>query len=238
LIGNSFGNRVEIRETSEIHETVESKEGAIRDVTDAKLYLKSIIMSADGESGRKELNDDADISLNAETKEAGESYSDKVEKQEKEIINVETGEKVFDRTNTIETGNYGEMKTDQDLRNKGYDRISNEIITDIDGKTHQGLDGVYYNPEGNPQYIIVDSKYGSAQLSETKDGKQMSDSWVDARLDKDLGSQKADEIRMEKILNSDNVGCYVAHVDAEGNVTYDKLDGNANVVEKDVKINE
>ena len=52
------------------------------------------------------------------------------------------------------------------------------------------------------------------------------------------GKEKADEIRMEKILNPDNVGAYVAHVKEDGTVTYDKLDADANVVEKDVKINE
>jgi hypothetical protein len=166
------------------------------------------------------------------------SYSDKVDRQEKEISDVECGNKDFDRANTHETGNYGEMKMDQDLRDKGYDRISNEMVTDIDSKTHQGLDGVYYNPDGEPQYIIADAKYGTGQLAETLDGKQMSDSWIDARLDKDLGAEKADEIRMERILNPDNVGSYVAHVDAGGNVIYDKLDGEANVIEKDVRIND
>ena len=93
-------------------------------------------------------------------------------------------------------GNYGEMKTDQDLREKGYKRISNDMVTDIDENGHQGLDGVYYNEKGSPQYIIVDAKYGSAKLNpNTADGKQMCENWIDKRLDKDLGKEKADEIR-------------------------------------------
>lgn len=167
------------------------------------------------------------------------TYDEKVEKQEQEIKDVETGQKSFDRTNTHETGNYGEMKTDQDLRSRGYERISNDMVTDIDESGHHGIDGVYYNPDGEPQYIIVDSKYGSAQLNpNTMDGKQMSSNWIDKRLDKDVGKEKADEIRLEKILNPDNVGTYVAHVDEDGNVRYDKLDDDANVIEKDVNINE
>lgn len=166
------------------------------------------------------------------------TYDEKVKKQDQEISDVENGQKHFDRTNTNETGNYGEMKTDQDLRNKGYERISNEMVTDIDDSGHQGIDGVYYNPDGEPQFLIVDAKYGSAQLKpNTKDGKQMSSNWIDKRLDKDVGKEKADEIRLEKIINPDNVGTYVAHVSEDGNVKYDKLDDNANVVEKDVKIN-
>lgn len=165
------------------------------------------------------------------------SKEEKIDKQEKELASVESGEKQFDKKNTHETGNYGEMKTDQYLREKGYERISKDMVTDIDETGHQGLDGVYYNPEGKPQYIIVDSKYGSAQLNpETKDGKQMSDNWIDNRLDKAVGKEKADEIRMEKLTNPDNVGSYVSHVDAEGNVKLDKLDSDANVIEKDVNI--
>lgn len=166
------------------------------------------------------------------------SYEQKVEKQNQEISDVETGVKNFDRTNTHETGNYGEMIVDQDLRSKGYERLSNDMVTDIDETGHQGIDGVYYNPDGIPQYIIVDAKYGSAQLNpDTKDGKQMSENWIDKRLDQAVGKEKADEIRMEKLLNPDNVGTYVAHVDKIGIVRYDKLDDGANVVEKDVKIN-
>lgn len=167
------------------------------------------------------------------------SYDEKVKKQDKEIADVENREKEFDKKNTRETGNYGEMKTDQKLRELGYERISSDMVTDIDESGHQGLDGVYYNPNGKPKYIIVDSKYGSAQLNpETKDGKQMSENWIDKRLDQAVGKEKADEIRMEKMKDPDSVGSYVSHVDSEGNVKFDKLDNNANVVEKDVKIND
>ena len=132
---------------------------------------------------------------NTENNSVETSYSEKVEKQNQELDEVETGVKDFDRSNTHETGNYGEMKTDQDLRKKGYERISNDMVTDIDENGHQGLDGVYYNPSGEPQYLIVDAKYGSAQLNpNTKDGKQMSENWIDKRLDKDLGKEKADEV--------------------------------------------
>ena len=53
------------------------------------------------------------------------TYSEKVDRQNHELDAVESGEKFFDRNNSYEVGNYGEMKTDQDLRTKGYDRISN-----------------------------------------------------------------------------------------------------------------
>lgn len=161
---------------------------------------------------------------------------EKIERQNKEIDRVENGEENLD--STLEKGNYGEMKVDQDLREKGYERISKDMVTDVKAIGHQGIDGVYCNPDGSPKYLIVDAKYGTAQLADTLDGKQMSDNWQDKRLDESVGKQKADEIRMEKLFNSDNVGSYVAHIDENGNITYDKLDGNANIIEKDVRINE
>lgn len=139
-------------------------------------------------------------------------------------------------SNSLEKGNYGEMRTDQDLKEKGYERISVDRVTDLNDSNHQGIDGVYYKKGGKPEYLIVDSKYGSSQLGETSDGKQMSESWIDNRLDNAVGKEKADEIRMEKIMNGDNVGSFVAHVDESGNVTYDKLDNNGNVTERNVQL--
>ena len=162
------------------------------------------------------------------------TMDEKIDKQNQAIESVESGEKSLETTQ--EKGNYGEMKTDQDLRERGYERISTDMVTDLDDAGHQGIDGVYYNPDGKPQYVIVDAKYGTAQLSETADGKQMSENWIDKRLDEAVGKERADEIRFEKLLDSDNVGSYIAHVNEDGTVTYDRLDENANVIEKDVKL--
>lgn len=165
-----------------------------------------------------------------------DSAREKIEKQEKEISSVESGEKNLD--STLEKGNYGEMKVDQDLRGKGYERISKDMVTDVKAIGHQGIDGVYCNPNGTPKYLIVDAKYGTAQLADTLDGKQMSENWQDKRLDESVGKEKADKIRMEKLFDPDNVGSYVAHIDESGDITYDRLDEGANVIGKDVKINE
>ena len=159
----------------------------------------------------------------------------KKERQKRAVEEVDNGIRNLD-TNQ-EKGNYGEMKTDEDLESKGYERISTDRVTDIEQSGHQGIDGVYYNPDGEPQYIIVDAKYNTSQLAETQDGKQMSEDWIDKRLDDAVGKEKADEIRIEKLLNPDNVGSYVAHVGEDGSVSYDKLDKNGNIIEKDVKIN-
>lgn len=150
------------------------------------------------------------------------------------IDSVKNGENKLETSQ--EKGNFGEMMTDIDLKEKGYERISKDQTTDLSSPGRQGIDGVYYKQGGKPEYMIVDSKYGSAQLGDTVDGKQMSDKWIDNRLDNAVGKEKADEIRMEKLINNDNVGSYVAHVDEKGTVTYDRLDSNADVKERNVQI--
>ncbi len=59
-------------------------------------------------------------------------------------------------------------------------RISLDMVTDIDGVTHHGIDGIYHNPNGHPPYIIAEAKYGSARLSYLKNPKvkQMSHEWI------------------------------------------------------------
>ena len=159
-----------------------------------------------------------------------------IEKQNKVIDQVDSNHLQNELT-TKEKGNYGEMKVDQNMRENGYDKISERMVTDLDAPLEKGIDGVYENKEGQPPIAIIDAKYGNAKLGETQDGKQMNSSWIDNRLDEAVGKEKADEIRMEMIFNPDNVGSYVGHVDSNGNVSYDRLDGNAQVIEKDAKIN-
>lgn len=159
------------------------------------------------------------------------------QKQAQIIETVENGEEPLD--SNLKKGNYGEMKVDQDLERRGYERISTDAVTDLEDPTHRGIDGVYYNPDGEPPYVIVDAKYDTAELKETADGLQMSESWIDARLDDAVGKDIADEIRMAQL--NDDVGCYVGRVakggDLAAEVIYDRVDAAGNIVEKDVKIN-
>lgn len=190
----------------------------------------------EGDNAEKNVKREEDAEKSdAESEDSEKSEEEKIELQNNEIKAVESGDKKIESAQ--EKGNYGEMKVDQDLRSKGYERISKDMVTKVDDPGHQGIDGVYYNPNGKPKYIIVDAKYGTAQLTDTLDGKQMSDNWIDKRLDESVGKEKADDIRMEVLLEPDNVAKYIGHVDSNGNVTYDKLDSEANIVEKDVKVN-
>ena len=53
------------------------------------------------------------------------------------------------------------MKMDSYYKQQGYERISLDQVTGLDDATHHGIDGVYYNPNGNPPYIIGEAKYGN-----------------------------------------------------------------------------
>lgn len=161
------------------------------------------------------------------------------QKQAQVIESVENGDVPLE-TNK-EKGNYGEMKVDQDLRDRGYDRISTDAVTDLTDPIHHGIDGVYHNPDGEPPYLIVDAKSFKAELNrEIKgDGPQMSQSWIDARLDDAVGKETADEIRMAQL--NDEVGCYVGRVakggDLAAEVIYDRVDAAGKIVEEGVRIN-
>ena len=153
------------------------------------------------------------------------------QKQAEVIESVENGDVAL--KDSQEKGNYGEMKIDQDLREKGYERISTDVVTDLKDPTHKGIDGVYYNPDGDPPYLIVDAKYDTAKLKdEIGDGRQMSQKWIDARLDDAVGKDVADEIRMAQ-LNGD-VGCYVGKVAKGGDLTaeviYQQVDEAGEIV--------
>ena len=136
-----------------------------------------------------------------------------------QIINdVESGK--TELKSTKEKGNYGEMKMDQELRDKGYTRISAETVDSLDAAGHRGIDGVYYNEDGTPQYIIGEAKYGSSQLGYTRDGRQMSDKWIANRIDDALGNDPnlVKSIKSEMILNPDNVGTNLYHINIDGSV--------------------
>lgn len=96
--------------------------------------------------------------------------------------------------------------------------------------THKGIDGVYYNPEGNPPYIIGEAKYGGSTLSTLADGTpQMSVEWIEGgkgtpRLELSVGKDIADDILIE---GYDSV---LVNIDTDGNVITYILDGNGKII--------
>ena len=130
------------------------------------------------------------------------------------IERIKNGEKLTNE----ELGNLGEMMMDQYYISKGYKPLNKNRVTSLDDKKggfKTGIDGVYEktNPDGTKSYVIADAKYNTSQLSETNDGKQMSDNWIDKRLDDAVGKEKADEIRDSAEDNPDSVKHEVYHID-------------------------
>ncbi|HEM3699228.1 TPA: hypothetical protein U1C85_002325, partial [Streptococcus suis] len=116
----------------------------------------------------------------------------------KAIHNVENGTTPL--TTDAQKGNYGEMKMDRYMEERGYTRVSTDRVTSIDAKGHQGIDGVYYH-KGTDTYIVAEAKYNKAQLSTLSDGtKQMSDEWIEPRLFKSVGDLKDNITSYDKIF--------------------------------------
>ncbi|WP_076752634.1 PAAR-like protein [Elizabethkingia anophelis] len=121
-------------------------------------------------------------------------------------------------------GNFGEMAADRDMMNKGYDPL-HERLTDIDAPTHQGIDGVFKDPDPPPKYVVVDAKYGQAGLNTLADGtRQMSDDWIQDRLANTVSRQ---EMRQMMTNGYERV---VAKVDEAGNITYRKVNSDGYII--------
>ena len=122
--------------------------------------------------------------------------------------------------NNIQKGNYGEMKMDVYFKSQGYERIGLDRVTDLNAPTHQGIDGVYYKLNGHPPYIIGEAKYGSSKLGSTKDGMQMSDTWINGsnRLVNAVGKDVADDILLE------GYGRILVNITSDGKVIIKNLD--------------
>ena len=103
--------------------------------------------------------------------------------------------------------------------------ISNDRVTGLDDKIAKGIDGVYYNQGPPPKYIIGEAKYGSSNLSNTKDGRQMSDTWIEGknRLEKAVGKDVADDILLEGYDRA------LVNVGEDGSIITKKLDAEGKV---------
>ena len=151
----------------------------------------------------------------AAMREAIESGEDSVD----DIVKgVENGDILL--SNNIQKGNYGEMKMDVYFKSQGYERINLDRVTDLNAPTHQGIDGVYYKLNGHPPYIIGEAKYGSSKLGSTKDGMQMSDTWINGsnRLVNAVGKDVADDILLE------GYGRILVNITSDGKVIIKNLD--------------
>ena len=132
-------------------------------------------------------------------------------------------------------GNFGEMCTDVDVEKNGplgrkpevkATRVGCNRIVEINTKLSRGIDAIYRCEPGPPDFIVVESKYGSSDLGNTKDGKQMSDGWLSGskRVDKYFGRTpegkvSQDQQDFEYAWYSGRVQKEISRIDEDGNVT-------------------
>lgn len=164
------------------------------------------------------------------------SFEEINEQQKKEIEEaakrIARGEKLTD----AEKGNLGEMLMDQYYISQGYKPIHEPRVTSLEHKSGKGIDGVYEktNPDGTKSYVIGEAKVNSSRLNKgLADGTdQMSDQWVENRLDQAVGKEKADEIRDAYEDNPESVSKEVYHFsyseDGSGKADVSTVDDSGN----------
>lgn len=116
--------------------------------------------------------------------------------------------------NNAKKGLYGELISDEYMVNKGFNNLlpDNRRVRSLeDAPKGRGIDGIYGNPNPPPPYIVTETKFRTAVgeyvdsdgtltraknveglLGNTKDGRQMSDQWVNDRLEKEIGDKARD----------------------------------------------
>lgn len=228
----------------------ETKEKSGKPITQAETQKKKEVKDNNKEdrtkSDQTEVTEDNNKESVAEKSDDNESKEELTEEEinEKQRAAIKEGlQKILrgEELSKEELGNLGEMMMDQYYISQGYKPLNKHRVTSLDDKKggfKTGIDGVYEktNPDGSKSYVIVDAKYNTSQLSETNDGKQMSDNWIDKRLDDAVGKEKADEIREAAEDNPDSVKHEVYHIDpnpdADGNMHTDtqEVDSDGNKV--------
>lgn len=147
----------------------------------------------------------------SEGQEKKELTEDEINQKQREAIKdalqrLERGEELTRE----EKGNLCEMMMDQYYISQGYKPLHSPRVTSLEDKGHHGIDGVY---EKDGKYIIADAKYGQARLGDSQDGTQMSQEWINKRLDDAVGKEKADEIREAYENDPNSVSTEVYHFD-------------------------
>jgi hypothetical protein len=131
-----------------------------------------------------------------------------------------------DLSSNAKKGVFGEAKADAYMKQKGFKKLNGPDVQVGDAPRGQGIDGVYENMNPPPKYVIGEAKFGSSQLGKTQDGMQMSENWIDNRLEKAVGRETADDIQLEgydrlllKVDENGNVTPKIVNEDAAGKIT-------------------
>jgi hypothetical protein len=126
---------------------------------------------------------------------------------------------------------FGEKTAHEKMLAQGHEPVGNTNGDYRPGE--QGIDGVYKNKTPPPDYIITETKYGTAKLSKLEDGtKQMSDKWVlsSDRLENKVG--RIESANIQQALRTGNVEKWLINVNPDGTATKAVLDASASKIGK------
>ena len=139
--------------------------------------------------------------------------------------------------NTTQQGNFGELRTEMDLKTRSYQITSNSQATSVTGGGHQGLDMAAKDPNGTRD-ILAESKYktgpGKPRMGRTRgSGTQMSNRWLlnnnSERIRNSLPAEDAARI-IDKIDDgSNNLLRVASKISPDGTVSYYSIDANGRV---------
>lgn len=150
------------------------------------------------------------------------------------IYDVENGKINLTRPNSNSDyrrhGNYGEMKDNVFQRADGWDDIRAEHpLIDIDKPTAPGIDGAYNKGGANGDYKVTDSKYNTAQLQTTNNGKELSRRWTRNHVRN--GAVKPEHgAEMLRRNNSNTLDRSITRTNTDGSMRTEPINNNGNKI--------
>lgn len=168
-----------------------------------------------------------------------EPFENAVDYRKSIVNNVNIGNeplRVDGRLSTKRIGNYGEMRTSIEMQNNDFYELTKSPMS-IDEKLSHGIDHIFYK---NDEYYIGDSKSGHGAHLEpmTATGPQLSDTWIDARLDQAVGKDVADIIREKMIFEPNSVKRFVSKVNVGESTLYEAIDNNGKIIKEGADLND
>ncbi|MGX5473010.1 hypothetical protein ACWKTL_21140 [Bacillus toyonensis] len=143
-------------------------------------------------------------------------------------------------------GNYGEIKSsdnllnNQSLKEAGFDLkpVGKSAPSGINDKVVKGIDRLYENANAKSKikYVIDEAKFGSSQLGKTKDGRQMSNDWLNgaktrkSRILKAVDGDAKLASKITKALQDQEFERVLSKVDSSGNVKTFRIDAKGDII--------
>lgn len=130
-------------------------------------------------------------------------------------------------------GNFGELESENEMLKNGWTKKSVYDIKSLDDSGHHGIDGIY---EKDGKYVILESKFGSSQLGNTADGKEMCKDWVMNRLEDALGGKTPVYYDILAKWTTGDVVLAISRINAtDFSILYALLDDEANIVRSNIE---